>query len=84
MNISLNVSGYSPLIRPLAQKVQAMPANDSATIVRGTPEQLRNAERALLSELASGDVDLAEIMAELTMIRRSLLAAGNRNVLRIA
>jgi len=75
-------AGYRPIT---IGRVQAMtPANDSATIIRSSVDSLRATERMLLSELAMGDVNVAEIMAELTMVRRSIVAAGGKGVLKFA
>lgn len=78
----IHSDGYRPI---LLRQVKAMtPANDSREIIRGPVSDLQNKERYLLSELATGDVDINSIMTELQQIRKSILAAGGKNILKSA
>lgn len=72
--------------RPLVGRAPALLSadNDTAFIQRGTLSSLRDQEKCLLSDLACGDVDSRAIVAELALVRRSMIAAGARQALRVA
>lgn len=57
--------------------------NDRGTILGATVEELRQSERDVLSEYACGDVDERPLLAELSIIRKSLLAKGCKEYLKV-
>ena len=82
ISCAAHLQAYNPF--NIQMRRPMMPANDSQTLIRAPIEQLRNTERMLLSELAIGDVNIAEIMTKLQIVRRSILAAKGQGILKFA
>lgn len=60
------------------------PDNDTAELIRANLPDLRQREKAILSDIACGDTEETSAWKELAVVRRSILACGGQGVLRIA
>lgn len=57
--------------------------NDKESVLEASVEDLRQSEKMILAEYACGDVDERYVMTELSLIRRSLIAKGCKEYLRV-
>ena len=72
---------HMPLSRP---RCRLLPANDGRDIIRADMHDLREREKAILADIACGDVEERKAWQDLAIVRRSILACGGHGILRVA